>query len=83
MGIFKSDDDLMEKYGLSNVDSRDAESIRKIFNDMKANGLFKTSMQLGFSKTEELAKVNYLSALVEQNWIIIRQLDRLNKSIGR
>ena len=83
MGFYNSNEDLMEKYGLSNVDSRDAESIRKILNDIKANGLFKAGMALSFAKGEEQAKVTYLSALVEQNWIIIRQLDRLNKHFSK
>lgn len=38
-------------------------------------------MALSFAKAEEQAKVTYLSALVEQNWMIIRQLSRLNKNI--
>jgi hypothetical protein len=35
------------------------------------------------TKAEEQAKVTYLSALVEQNWMIIRQLSRLNKNIEK
>lgn len=75
----RKDSELMEKYGLSSIDHRDAESVRKILNDIAANGLFKAGMALSFAKGEEQAKVTYLSALVEQNWIIIRQLDQLNK----
>ena len=75
----RKDLELMEKYGLTTIDRRDINSIRKIINDLLGNGLFKTGMALSFAKAEEQAKVTYLSALVEQNWIIIRQLDRLNK----
>ena len=83
MGIFSSynNEDLMERFGLSNIDSRDADSVRKILNDLKGNGLIKAGMAFGFAKGEEQAKVSYLSAIVEQNWIIIRQLDRLNKQM--
>ena len=38
-------------------------------------------MALSFAKAEEQAKVTYLSAITEQNWMIIRQLSRLNKNI--
>ena len=40
-------------------------------------------MALSFAKAEEQAKVTYLSALTEQNWMIIRQLSRLNKNIEK
>ncbi|ABF33863.1 hypothetical protein ACPWVV_000218 [Streptococcus pyogenes] len=40
-------------------------------------------MALSFAKAEEQVKVTYLSALVEQNWILISQnqeiLDELRK----
>lgn len=86
MGLFggndklsKKQENLLEKYGLENVSKKDAESIQKILSDLAGNGLMKAGMALSFSKAEEQAKVSYLSALVEQNWIIIRQLDRINK----
>lgn len=74
--------ELLEKYGLTQVDERDIDSIRKIISDLAGNDLIKTGMALSFSKAEDQAKVSYLSALVEQNWIIIRQLDRLNKQMS-
>lgn len=40
-------------------------------------------MALSFAKAEEQAKVTYLSTAVEQNWMIIRQLSRLNKNIEK
>lgn len=75
----QKDIELMEKYGLTNLDRRDINSVRKIINDLMGSGLMKTGMALSFAKAEEQVKVATLSALVEQNWIIIRQLDRLNK----
>lgn len=77
------DEALLEKYGLTNIDPMDAESVRKILSDLAGNGLIKTGMALSFANAAEQAKVTYLSALVEQNWIIIRQLDRLNKTLGK
>lgn len=75
--------DLLAKYGLETVNDKDLESIRNIINDLMGNGLIKTGMALSFAKAEEQAKVSYLSALVEQNWIIIRQLDQISKKLDK
>lgn len=71
----------MEKYQLEDVDQKDMVVLRRIANDLAGNGFFKAGMALSFAKAEEQAKVTYLSALVEQNWVIIRQLSRLNKNL--
>lgn len=69
----------MEKYHLDSLDPRDVETVRNIANDLVGNGFFKAGMALSFAKAEDQATVTYLSALVEQNWIIINQLSRINK----
>lgn len=66
---------------MSDIDEKDIESVKKIVSDLVGNELFKAGMALSFAKAEEQAKVTYLSALVKQNWIIIRQLDRISKSL--
>ena len=70
---------LLEKYGLQELkDPRDIESVRAIANSLMGNKL----IELGTALTgngEDVAKMTYLSALVEQNWIIIRLLDKLAK----
>lgn len=75
--------ELLKKYGLQNVNKKDLESIKTILNELAGTGLMKTGMALSFAKAEEQVKTAYLSALFEQNWIIIRQLDRLNKQISK
>lgn len=77
----RKETELLKKYGLTDMDEKDIESVKKIVSDLVGNGLFKAGMALSFAKAEEQAKVTYLSALVEQNWIIIRQLDRISKSL--
>lgn len=71
----------MERYQLEDLDEKDLIVLERIANDLVGNNLFKAGMALSFTKAEEQAKVTYLSALVEQNWMIIRQLSRLNKNI--
>lgn len=71
----------MQKYQLEELDGKDLVILKRIAVDLAGNGFFKAGMALSFAKGEEQAKVTYLSALVEQNWMIIRQLSRLNKNI--
>lgn len=71
----------MKRYNLYDLDSEDLKQLRHIADDLVGNGLGKLGMKLSFDRTEEIAKVTYLSALVEQNWMIIRQLARMNKNL--
>jgi hypothetical protein len=76
-------DEFMERYQLEDVDQRDLVVLERIARDLGANSLIKTAMALSFTSVQEQAKVTYLSALVEQNWMIIRQLSRINQSLER
>ncbi|MBM7540659.1 hypothetical protein [Amphibacillus cookii] len=71
----------MEKYQLEELDEKDLVVLQRIANDLVGNNFFKVGLAFSFAKAEEQAKVSYLSAMVEQNWMIIRQLSRLNKNI--
>lgn len=72
---------LMNRYHLEDLDKEDLQLLENITSDLAGNGLGKAGMIFSFAKTEEIAKVTYLSALVEQNWMIIRQLAKLNKNL--
>lgn len=71
----------LKKYQLEDLDEKDMVVLERIANDLVGNNFFKAGMALSFAKAEEQAKVTYLSTLVEQNWMIIRQLSRMNKNI--
>ncbi|WP_053219956.1 hypothetical protein [Virgibacillus senegalensis] len=71
----------MEKYQLEDLDEKDLVVLQRIANDLAGNNFFKAGMALSFAKAEEQAKVTYLSTLVEQNWMIIRQLGRMNSNM--
>lgn len=66
-----------EKYNLNSLSEDDLKIVQNIATDMAGSGLMKTGMSLSFAKAEEQLKVGYLSTLVEQNWLIINQLNRL------
>ena len=70
--------ELLEKYGLQELsDPRDLQSVKDISLTLMGNGFAEVGNILSGSVVDS-AKMSYLSAIVEQNWIIIRQLDRLN-----
>ncbi|MGS7070806.1 hypothetical protein ACEN7P_07430 [Streptococcus pyogenes] len=73
----------LSQRGIDNLNEKSNVQIRRVINDLAGNGFFKAGMALSFAKAEEQVKVTYLSALVEQNWILISQnqeiLDELKK----
>ena len=71
---------MMEKYGLEYLDQKDLEAARSIGFALMGNSLTELGTVLTGSGVD-VAKLSYFRALIEQNWIIIRQLDRLNKKL--
>lgn len=70
---------LMEKYGLENIsDPLTAEALRKITWTMAGSSLVSFGTALT-GKAEDMAKIDCLRAIIEQNFIIIRQLDKLSR----
>lgn len=69
--------ELLEKYGLQDLsDPRDLASVKNISYTLMGNKMIEMGNVLSGSGVDS-AKMSYLSAIVEQNWIIIRQLDKL------
>lgn len=75
--------ELMQKYGLDYISEKDKESIRKILSNLVGTGMMNTGVSLSLGKPEEQVKMAYLYALMEQNWIIIRQLDRISNLLDK
>lgn len=72
----------MERYQLEDLDEKDLVVLKKIANDLAGSDLMKAGVKLTFgTKPEENLKISYLNTLVQQNWMIIRQLSRLNKNL--
>ena len=94
MGLFNSKENkeekkqqeiekFMERYQLDEISDQDLVIIKKIATDLMGNNLLKAGMALSFAKAEEQAKVTYVSALVEQNWIMIRQLSNISSKLDK
>lgn len=70
--------EMLHKYGLEELsDPRDVESVKQIAYKLAGSNLLSLGTALGGS-AQDMGKLNLLQAIVEQNWIIIRQLDKLN-----
>lgn len=72
---------LLEKYGVEMLyDSQAAECVKKIAAELTGTGLMETGMKLSMTaKPEDQLTVQYLRAIVEQNFLIIRLLDALGE----
>ena len=71
---------LMAKYGLENLTPEYRDKVKDIQLELLGTGALEMALKLNFgAKTEELLKVSYLNAIMEQNWIIIRLLDDLKR----
>lgn len=69
---------MLDKYGLQELsDPRDLESVKTIAAELAGNNLIEVGTILSGS-AQDVAKMSYLHAIVEQNWMIIRLLDKLN-----
>lgn len=67
---------ILEKFGVENINNpQDIASVRKIAQEMAGTGLMEFGMKL--KNPEVMVPVSYQRAMVEQNFIIIRQLDEL------
>lgn len=66
----------MAKYGLQDISDDYAPYVREIQLDLMGNKLieFGTALQ---GNGVDSAKMSYLSAILKQNWIIIRLLDEI------
>lgn len=73
---------MMEKYGLDGLEGKNLESARAISNALMGNSLIELG-NIFTGSGVDTAKMSFLRAIVEQNWIIIRQLDAINKKLDR
>ena len=73
----------LNRYHLEDLNPNDLLLVKNIARDMMGSGTLRLGMALTFAKSEEQLKVNYLSTLVEQNWIMINQLSRIENKINK
>lgn len=77
--------ELLRKYGLEELQNPvDIASVKNIFNELSGTGLMELGVALGGGSDRDIQKnqMYYQRALIEQNFIIIRQLDRITKLLS-
>lgn len=76
-------DQLLQRYGLQELsDDRDYDSVVRIAQNLMGNKLIELGAALQGNGTDA-AKLSYLNAIMEQNFIMIRQLDRISQMLKR
>lgn len=74
----KKERKLLKKYGLESLsDPQDLESVKKIAQELLGTGLSEAGLKLSMTKPEITVPISYQRAIMEQNFIMIRQLDRI------
>lgn len=87
MALFKTEEEknqqqlakvqkLMKRYHIENVSSDIADDVKDIATDLSGNKLIEIGSALQGNATDS-AKLSYLSAIMKQNWIIIKLLDEI------
>lgn len=77
----------LKKYHLEELTNKsDLDSVSKIYSELSGTGMMEFGASLthlfSSSKTEDLLTVYYLRTIIEQNFIMIRQLERISKAVG-
>ena len=95
MGLFKSQEEkqqileektrkVLEKYNLTGISTEYTEAINNINSELAGSGLSEFGNLLAPDPNTSLkVQTQFLNAIVQQNWIIIRQLDKLNKKLEK
>lgn len=74
--------EIANKYNLNDINAKDLESIRNINYGLMGTGMIEFGTLLT-GKAEDNVKIAYLNAIIEQNWIMIRQLDEISKKLDK
>lgn len=76
----------LAKFGMQDLtDPEDIESVRRVVSELAGTGLMEAGITLGGGSDRDIQKnqLYYQRAILEQNFIIIRQLNALNKKLDR
>lgn len=95
MGLFKSSEEkeqikeekakkIMAKYELSEISEKYYNAVNNINSELAGSGLGELGNLLSpDANTASRIQIQMLNSIMQQNWIIIRQLDELNKKLEK
>lgn len=66
---------------LDGIDDEYRDACAGIIDSLMGTGMIELGSLLTGMKSEDTLKVSYLHAIMDQNWIMIRQLDRITKAL--
>lgn len=69
--------EVMKQFKLDELSGNSADIALKIATELYGNNLGRLSIALQ-GKTEDVMKLSYLQAIVEQNWLIINLLNKIS-----
>ena len=70
---------ILARYGLENIDPQYADAVRRIATELAGSGLSEFGALLANDdKAMNKAQTQFVRAILEQNFIIIRQLDQIS-----
>ena len=76
--------EMLARYGLDSIqDPADKESVRKIVSELAGSSVMEAGLKLSMAKAEAQLPITFQHCLMEQNWIIIRQLDRIARLLEK
>ena len=91
MGLFGNNEEkqeqkiqaLLQKYGMEDLsDPRDLQAVRNIATNLAGHKLMEFGSLLQGNSVDSF-KMSCLDAIMEQNFIMIRQLDRIAKALEK
>ena len=74
--------EILAKYELNNLSTEYADAVKNISLALSGNDLIELGSTMGMRPAENLT-TSYLKAIVEQNFIMIRQLDEISKKLDK
>lgn len=75
--------EILAKYELHNLSHDYANAVKNISLGLAGTGGLEFGSHLVGMKNEDTLKIAYLNTLIQQNWIIIRQLDEISKKLDK
>lgn len=77
-------DAIMEKYHLTEIDPKYRSAVEDINSELSFSGTLEFGNFLApDQKTANQIMIQYLNSLVQQNWIIIRELSDIKKELEK
>lgn len=74
---------MMHKYQLDDLDPKFIEAVKNIQTELAGTGLGEFGVALSMTDMSKALPIYYLRSIIEQNWIIIRQLEDIRKNTER